>query len=52
VTWLGESWQWLVVAIVELAALFYLGRKLFGRATPPVRRGPDVSVASLVRKRK
>jgi hypothetical protein len=52
VTWLAESWQWIVVALIELAALVYLGRKLFGPTTPRARRGPDVPVSALVRKKK
>ena len=49
---LGESWQWILVAVLELAAIVYLGRRLFGRVTPTARRGPDVPVSALIRKRK
>ena len=51
-TWLAESWQWIVVALIELAAIVYLGRKLFGRVKPAARRGPDVPVSALLRKKK
>ena len=48
----GPTWQWLVVLAIELGALAYLGRQLFGRAGPPKRRGPDVPVQSLLRKKR
>jgi len=48
----GPTWQWLVVLAIELGALAYLGRQLFGRASPPKRRGPDVPVQSLLRKKR
>jgi hypothetical protein len=48
----GPTWQWVVVLAIELGALAYLGRQLFGRASPPKRRGPDVPVQSLLRKKR
>lgn len=47
------SWQWGVVIAIEIAAVAYLGRKLFGRAPdarPRAKKSPDVPVGSLVRK--
>ncbi len=49
---MGESWQWALVAVIEVLAVAYIARKLLGPVTAPVRRRPDVPVASLVRKRK
>ena len=60
------TWQWGVVIAIEIAALAYLARKLFGRApdarprakkfgtawpgTLAEKKSPDVPVGSLVRK--
>jgi hypothetical protein len=45
-------WQWIVVGLIEVAAVAYLVRRLVGpRTTPKVLRKPDVPASSLVRKR-
>jgi hypothetical protein len=52
VSWLAEWWQWIAVAIIQVTAVAYLARKFFGGPTKQVRRGPDVPVSALVRKKK
>jgi hypothetical protein len=49
----GASWQWIVIVAIEIAAIVFLARRMFGRdgAKKPTRRGPDVPVRSLVRKK-
>jgi hypothetical protein len=46
------TWQWVAVAAIQIAALVFLGRKMFGPTTARVRRKPDVPVGSLVRKKR
>ena len=48
----GVTWQWLLVLAIELGAIVYLARKMFGPVTAPVRRRPDVPVSALVRKKR
>ena len=51
-TALSTEWQWIAVGVIELVAIGYLLRRMFGRVTPAARRGPDVRASSLVRKKK
>jgi hypothetical protein len=47
------SVQWVIVIAIEIGAIVYLARKMFGSpSAPPRRRGPDVSASSLVRKKR
>ncbi len=49
----GSSWQWVVVAAIEVGAIVFLARRMFGSpSAPPRRRGPDVKASSLVRKKR
>jgi hypothetical protein len=46
------TWQWVGVLVIEIAAIFFLLRRVFGPVSAPVRRKPDVPVSSLVRKKR
>lgn len=46
------TWQWVAVAAIQIAALVFIARRMFGPATAPVRKKPDVPVGSLVRKKR
>jgi len=46
------SWQWVIVVAVEIAAIVYLSRRMFGSPSAPPRRKPDVPASALVRKRR
>jgi hypothetical protein len=48
----GSTWQWALVLAIEVAAVAYLARHMLGPKTAPKRRGPDVPVGSLVRKKR
>lgn len=48
----GAGWQWVVIAVIELAAIAFLARRMFGAPSAPPRRAPDVPASALVRKKR
>lgn len=47
------TWQWFAVLLIEAFAIVFLARRMFGsQGSRPKKRGPDVPVRSLVRKKR